>query len=61
MPTEKTCPRCGRAFICHHEDITRCQCVRVVLTEKARVAVRAEYADKCLCASCLQEINDTTL
>ncbi len=61
MPTQKTCPRCGRRFVCHHEDITQCQCARVVLTDKARTAVRAQYPDKCLCADCLEEINNTTL
>ncbi len=58
MPTQKTCPRCGRTFICNHEDIAQCQCSRVALTDKARAAVRAQYPDKCLCADCLHDINN---
>ena len=53
---EKTCPRCGKKFICHHDDdITKCQCASVQLTTEARKYISENYTD-CLCADCLCDI-----
>ncbi|MBQ3999082.1 MAG: cysteine-rich CWC family protein [Paludibacteraceae bacterium] len=50
---EKTCPRCGASFLCTHDAM--CQCVGIVLNEKARAYLRTHYTD-CLCRECLEEI-----
>ncbi len=57
MPTQKICPHCGRTFLCHHEDITKCQCSLVQLTDKARATIQAQYPDQCLCVHCLRTLN----
>ncbi len=59
MPIQKTCTRCGRTFLCHHEDITKCQCALVQLTDTARASIHTHYPDQCLCVHCLQEINNS--
>ena len=53
---EKKCPRCGKQFICNHDDIVRCQCASVKLTPEAQQYIKTHYTD-CLCADCLREIN----
>ena len=58
---EKTCPRCGKKFICrHNDDITKCQCASVQLTPEARQYIAENYTD-CLCANCLREILNNKL
>ena len=58
---EKTCPRCGKKFICrHNDDITKCQCASVQLTPEARNYIASEYTD-CLCVDCLREILNNKL
>ncbi len=54
---EKICPRCGAKFICNHDNIAKCQCAGTILTAKAREYLSQHYAD-CLCAKCLNEINN---
>ena len=49
----KVCPRCGAPFVCTHD--AHCQCVGIVLNEKARTYLRTHYND-CLCRECLKEI-----
>lgn len=51
---EKTCPRCGKAFVCVHS--VDCWCVTVHLTEKAKAKLKSMYSD-CLCKTCLGEID----
>lgn len=52
----KTCPRCGAKFTCHHDDdITKCQCNTVQLTQESRKYIAKNY-DVCLCVKCLREI-----
>lgn len=53
----KTCSRCGKTFVCNHDDIVNCQCASVKLSAEAREYVAAHYTD-CLCAECLNEINE---
>ena len=55
--TVKTCPRCGKTFVCMHDgDISRCQCAQVKLTKKAREHIASRFSD-CLCVGCLKDIN----
>ena len=49
---EKTCPRCGKKFMCNHEDITKCQCATVKLDSEQLKYVAEKYND-CLCHDCL--------
>ncbi|MDE7338241.1 MAG: cysteine-rich CWC family protein [Bacteroidales bacterium] len=61
MIMEKTCPRCGATFICkEHEDIRSCQCASVRLSEKTRALLQTRYAGRCLCARCLNEMEEET-
>ena len=53
---DKKCPKCGAPFICRHNDIVRCQCAEVKLTEAAQAYIKANYND-CLCVNCLRAIN----
>lgn len=53
---EKQCPRCGRTFVCNHDDIAKCQCATVLLSAEARQYIASHYTD-CLCADCLRAIN----
>ena len=56
----KTCPRCGSAFICRDDDILKCDCTQVVLSPEASKFIGDNYGD-CLCLSCLKEINNSFL
>lgn len=49
----KTCPRCGAAFVCTHD--IHCQCVGITLSPCARTYIREHYSD-CLCAACLRQL-----
>jgi hypothetical protein len=53
QPTEKTCPRCGRRFVCGADDPNRCQCTRATLSPEVLAALRKTYED-CLCLECLK-------
>lgn len=55
---EKTCPKCGRKFICNHENITECQCAKIKLSSNAQKYIADNYSD-CVCANCLKEIADS--
>lgn len=53
----KTCPRCGRKFFCNHEDVSRCDCAKIPLSNEAMNYVSQHYSD-CLCNDCLKAINE---
>ena len=56
--TEKTWPRCGNRFECHHDDdIMLCQCAGIRLTDGARLYMHLHYEDQCLCRNCMLELN----
>lgn len=48
----KTCPHCGKSFVCKNHDILNCQCVEVRLTREVRQRIAELYED-CLCLDCL--------
>lgn len=48
----KTCPSCGRQFECRADDVTHCQCAKVVLSAEQRKRIAALFGE-CLCAECL--------
>ena len=52
----KSCPRCGAAFICQHENPAKCQCAGVGLSPAARAYLAAQYPNQCLCRKCLIEL-----
>ena len=55
----KTCPRCGKPFICHHDDdILLCQCAQIQLTEGARLYMHLHFDKQCLCLDCLRQLNE---
>ena len=53
---QKICPRCQRPFECRHDDMPRCACSRIALSEKVRAYLKAHFQDQCLCPLCLNEI-----
>ena len=53
----KSCPRCGAAFICQHENPAKCQCASVELSPAARAHLAAQYPNQCLCRKCLLEFS----
>ena len=52
----KSCPRCGAAFICQHENPAKCQCAGVELSPATRAHLAAQYPNQCLCRKCLIEL-----
>ena len=53
----KSCPRCGAAFICQHENPAKCQCAGVELSPAVRAHLAAQYPNQCLCRKCLLEFS----
>ena len=53
----KSCPRCGAAFICQHENPAKCQCAGVELSPAIRAHLAAQYPNQCLCRKCLLELS----
>ena len=53
----KSCPRCGAAFICQHENPAKCQCAGVILSPAIRAHLAAQYPNQCLCRKCLLEFS----
>ena len=53
----KSCPRCGAAFICQHENPAKCQCAGVLLSPATRAYIAEQYPNQCLCRKCLLEFS----
>jgi len=53
---QKTCQRCGSAFSCFVNDIANCGCSSIQLSSETKIYL-AKTKYKCLCNSCLMEIN----
>ena len=53
----KSCPRCGAAFICQHENSAKCQCAGVLLSPATRAYIAEQYPNQCLCRKCLLEFS----
>lgn len=53
----KTCPRCSAPFVCRVDQISLCNCKKVVLKEGVRNYIKTKYGN-CLCIDCLSYIND---
>ena len=53
--TPRTCPRCGKLFVCRNDDVLNCQCVSVALSA-ADLAYIAERHEGCLCVHCLRDL-----
>lgn len=53
--TETFCPNCNDSFVCRKDDITKCQCYAVSLSDQARELL-ARSSRACLCRSCLEKI-----
>ncbi|MGM0567419.1 MAG: cysteine-rich CWC family protein [Bacteroidota bacterium] len=52
--TQKTCPRCGKAFFCGAETGS-CWCTKYSLSENALQKLQENYSG-CLCEACLSTI-----
>ncbi len=51
---EKRCPKCKELFVCKHNNIERCHCKEVELSDKQKVWIKENYSD-CLCNKCLRD------
>lgn len=51
----KTCPRCGKPFICRVDEMDSCDCRLVKLSEAQYQFIKSNFTD-CLCLTCLTEI-----
>lgn len=60
QPRPTTCPRCGEPFSCGVGAIGNCPCSGIVLTERQRAYIRAQFAD-CLCVTCLKAMRELSL
>ncbi len=49
---EVKCPRCGREFVCKHDET--CFCTKYVLSEENKKGIRSTWSE-CLCEDCLKE------
>ena len=54
----KSCPHCGAAFICQHENPAVCQCAGVQLSHSTRATIAEQYPNQCLCRKCLLELGE---
>jgi hypothetical protein len=54
-PDEEACPRCSRIFHCGVNDAEPCACTTVKLDGALLAQLRERY-DRCLCMSCLAEL-----
>src|SRR6218665_2455971 len=59
MP-EQSCERCSAPFECRANDIRRCDCYEVELTDETRAFLKSTFF-RCLCNNCLREINDKVI
>jgi Cysteine-rich CWC len=54
-PGEEACPRCARTFHCGVNDSEPCACTTLTLDDALLAQLRERY-DRCLCLSCLAEL-----
>ena len=57
ISSKKICNRCHTEFECNAENIETCHCKTIKLTEASLRRIIELYND-CLCAKCLQEIQN---
>ena len=55
----KTCPQCGLQFLCQPENPAQCQCAGIYLSNTARAFIAENYPNRCLCAKCLRELEES--
>lgn len=55
---EKICPHCGKAFLCLHDNILKCDCAKIKLSPQSRNWIYNRYGNLCLCVSCLRKIEE---
>ena len=44
------CPRCGKSFVCKHDET--CFCTKYVLSEENKKDIQSKWTE-CLCEDCL--------
>ncbi len=54
---KKTCPKCGREFVCKHD--STCFCMKYTISKDDLRTIKAKYLD-CLCEECLKKYKYTT-
>ncbi len=52
---KKICPVCKVEFDCYPDDIKKCHCSKITLSQKAKEFLKTNYND-CLCNKCLTEV-----
>lgn len=52
---KKTCLNCGKSFECNSENITKCHCYSVKLSDNQLKQLKKDYND-CLCHDCLLKV-----
>ncbi len=52
---ERTCPACGKRFLCRAADIANCECMEVAVSLETQEELIAEFGGTCLCAQCLKQ------
>jgi hypothetical protein len=53
---EVKCPKCGRVFVCKHDE--SCFCMKYHLSEEAKKDIRSKW-NECLCEDCLRLFAET--
>jgi hypothetical protein len=53
---EVKCPKCGRVFVCKHDE--SCFCMKYVLSEESKKDIRSKW-NECLCEDCLRLFAET--
>ena len=53
----KSCPRCGRSFVCKANRIVHCDCMTVPLAQET-LEIIAEQYNECLCVTCLWHLRN---
>ena len=55
---KKTCPKCGREFVCKHD--STCFCMKYTISKDDLRTIKAKYLD-CLCEECLKKYKYTSI
>jgi Family of unknown function (DUF5522)/Cysteine-rich CWC len=56
----KICPRCKKEFTCDAENISACNCSRVLLTNETKTFLANTFFH-CMCSHCLVELNEMVI
>ncbi len=60
MAENKTCEICKQNFTCQADEIQKCHCSQVKITEEARQKLHLKVSD-CICGDCLKKFTERSL